>query len=255
MIEPELLFKCRCLAEDIAVVEVPCGLELSNEEMKAINAEWRELLKSSKAQGIQLWDSLAYRLENIDEIRSGSMILHLGTFSYSTLRSLIRRLENGQLNQSQYPLGAGCVGLIQTSDGYWILARRSSYVTNPGKVAIIGGSLIKSEKIIASGRDIESALFEEIQEEIGVDSTNIISNYVVGMILSHHANFAVIFETRLDLTKDQVQHQFDRHDCLEMDELVFFTDSQEIQSYRDKNINLDRYLDFFSELFMPTTDF
>lgn len=107
--------------------------------------------------------------------------------------------------------------------------------------------------MITCGADIERALFDEIKEEIGISSEYIQSNYVIGMVMSYHDFFVVVFETKLDLSKDQVLAQFDKHLDLEMDELVFAKDISKIDSLREKNVDLDMYVEFFSDLFMPTT--
>jgi hypothetical protein len=123
------------------IVHTKSSLKLNDTDKKLVDTNWHKFLEEAQSKGFQPWDGTYYRIENIQDISSGSKEIYLSTIKFSEVIGL---QDNTNLSQKPTRLLANNIetgSLILTTDGFFIFGVRNSNSTSISKIDLIGGGL------------------------------------------------------------------------------------------------------------------
>ena len=200
------------------VVHTESSLKLNDIEKNIIDTHWQEFLQKAKSKGAKQWDGTFYRIENIQNIISGSKELIFSTIKYSQARgikddpNILTKFQTNDISTTS---------LIRTIDGYFIFGVRNSNSMSKSRIDLIGGGLQESELVVNSFSDIFKNELKEIQEEIGLKEKEITNIDGIGIIQSKLSNVLFVFFTQLNKSRSEVLDIFIKNDDDEMVGLDF----------------------------------
>lgn len=184
-------------------------------------AEWERILQKAHADGLKPWDGIYYRLENIDEVRNGSRKIKLSTVRYSQIRAFQRLKVSEKYTPEFFTYHISTVGPVITKDGFYVFGFREKTL-NANQTTFIGGGLQPDEIKVEKGEDIETNMFKEIKEELGIDKKYIKTSKLIKIInVIERMNAFLIFEIELELTKEEVEMYYDKLEDKEHESLLF----------------------------------
>ena len=204
-----------------AIVHTKSSLNLNAFEKKLVDTNWQKFVEKAQSKGFQPWDGTYYRMENIQDITSGSRKLELSTIKFSQVIGL---QDNTHLFQKPTRLLANNIetgSLILTTDGYFIFGVRNSNSTSICKIDLIGGGLQENEIIVNNFSDFFKNEIKEIREETGLRNNDITNIQGIGIVQSCYSNVLFIFLTKLNKSKSRVKEIFHDREDDEMVELEF----------------------------------
>jgi hypothetical protein len=204
------------------VVHTQSSLNLNDNERDIVTTNWQKLLDQAKTKGVQQWDGTFYRMENIQDLISGSKELKFSTMKYSEVRAL---KDDPTLSKKFRANNISTSSLIKTSDNYFIFGVRNINSMSKSKVDLIGGGLQESELVVNTFSDVFKNEFKEIKEETGLTEKDILSMQGIGILQSGRSNVLFVFFTKLKKSKDEVEKIFSKNNDDEMDGLEFIEES------------------------------
>lgn len=218
MITPSLVLKKTFNPEEITIVKKNKTNRLIDKslEQKAKIA-WEKIFQESNEE---FWDGTCYRLDNIEEVKKGSLNFEISTIKYSLVIGYKEISKENKLAPEQYSNHISTGGLIKTTDDIYIFGNKSEDLKNP-QISLIGGGLQEDELKVNSGRDIERNLFKEIKEEINLSKQDVLSNKIIGILMSGSSGIIIVFETTLNISSQQVLENFKKRSDKEIKSLVF----------------------------------
>lgn len=213
----EIIYKFRNQSCDFAIniVESQYSFQCGSDSLVKI---WEDIKAQSRTRGVEIWDGLYYRLENLDELQTGSRVLKLGTIRYSTVRSLIEYRKKNTILKADFPNHLNTGALVRTSDGFYLFGKKKA--KDSFCVDLIGGGLQESELKVRSGEDLARNMLKELKEEVNLDSGLIKNNEIVGFVLADTMSVVILFEMELKVSLDEVFRQFNSREDFEFVDLV-----------------------------------
>ncbi len=218
MITPSIILKKTFAPEEINIIkksETNRSID-KNLEQKAKMA-WKEILKESNEN---LWDGTCYRLDNIEEVKNGSLNFEISTIKYSLVIGYKEISKENKLATEQYSNHISTGGLIKTSDDIYIFGNKNEDLKNP-QISLIGGGLQEDELEVNSGMDIQRNLFKEIKEEINLSEQDVLRSKIIGILMSGSSGIIIVFETILKISSQLVLEKFKKRCDEEIKSLVF----------------------------------
>lgn len=219
--------------------------EIDLELEEKIKEKWKDVLKDANQKGLTPWDGRYYRLENINEIRSGEKVLKISdAMSYSILRGAQALNVSEDYPENFHTLQISSITFLKTSDNLVVFGKRENTL-NSSKITPIGGGLQPDELKVNSIDDIYKNVEKEILEEVGVDKEHIKSNELIGLIrVKDRMQILFLFSSNIDLIKNEVQTSFENsgteHDSLD------FVHVTELNEYLKDKVE---YLQVFNKLY------
>lgn len=213
------------------IVHTASSLKLEDIDKTLISANWQKFLKKAESKGSKQWDGTFYRMENIQDIVSGSKQLTFSTIKFSQVRGI---KDDPSLATKFRANNTGTNSLIRTADGYFIFGVRNSNSMSKSKVDLIGGGLQKSELPVNNFSDVFKNEFKEIYEETGLTKEDITGMKGIGIVQSGKSNVLFAFFTQLNKTKSEVQEIFSKNNDDEMSELEFVEENVLTEYLKDK---------------------
>ncbi|MBL4631141.1 MAG: hypothetical protein JKY14_08265 [Paraglaciecola sp.] len=229
---------------DFEIVISRSNLNLSPLE-NILNNIWSEVLEDSKRNGNEVWDGLYYRLENIDELKNGSMELKLSTVPYSTVRSLIKLNQTHDLDNKYFPYHINTGALISTKDDFFVFGEKE----NSGGdtfIDLIGGGLQKDELTVHQAIDIRDNILKEAFEEAHITKEFIELVNLNSIVLTNTMSIFIIFNLKLNIDRNQLALEFNKRTDEELSGLQFL-DENEVNQF-STNKNLYSYLTIVPDL-------
>ena len=205
------------------ILHTKSSLKLKDFDKNLIEANWQKFLKKAESKGSKQWDGTFYRMENIQDIISGSKVLIFSTIKFSQLRGI---KDDPTLSAKFKANNISTTSLIRTTDGYFIFGVRNNNSMSKSKVDFIGGGLQESELPVNNFSDVFKNEFKEIYEEIGLTEKDITSIKGIGIVQSGKSNVLFAFFTQLNKSKSEVQEIFSESNDDEMSELEFIQEKQ-----------------------------
>ncbi|MBB1294617.1 NUDIX hydrolase [Pseudoalteromonas sp. SR41-4] len=230
--------------EDFEVVISSSELNLTPYENN-LNNIWDEVLEESKNSGVEVWDGLYYRLENIAELKSGSMQLRLSTVRYSTVRSLMKLSRTHDLDDKYFPYHINTGALISTKDDFFVFGEKAN--SNDDKfIDLIGGGLQKDELAVHTAIDIRDNILKEAFEEANITQEFVELINLNSIVLTNTMSIFIIFNIKLNINREQLAIEFDNRTDEELSGLRFF-DKNEVNQFSSNN-NVYPYLTIVPDL-------
>jgi len=190
---------------------------------EAAKTEWETILKKAHADGMNPWDGIVYRLDNLDEVKNGSIEFKLSTVRYSQLRAFQKLKVSENYPPEYHTLHMGTLGIVKTSDGFYVFGFREKSL-NSSQVTFIGGALQEDELDVLSGDDIKQNMYKELKEETNISPEEVGNIKIIKIIRAiERMNIFILFSLDLNLTKDEVQEHYESIEDKEHDKLVFVT--------------------------------
>lgn len=242
MNNPKILSDKPFKEDTYTIVHTKSSLKLNNLERKLVEANWQIFLKKAKSKGFQPWDGTYYRMENIQDIISGSKVLTLSTIKFSQVRGI---KDDPRLSSKFRANNISTTSLIRTADGYFIFGVRNSNSMSKSKVDLIGGGLQESELVVNNFSDVFKNEIKEIKEETGLAEKDITSLEGIEIVQTIRSNVLFIFLTKLNKSKDAVEKIFSKNIDDEMSELKFIQE-KELEEYLE---DLGDYRSLVAELY------
>ncbi len=213
---------------DIKIEHVDSSLKLTTSQIQAIEGNWQKIISESKLKGIKVWDAVTYRFESINTSKN---IISLSTVNYRTRRGL-EKINYKILPSSLQPNSQGLfiASLIQTNDGDYILGNKKTIDKSEfANIELIGGICSPEEVIINSGKDLETVILKEIEEEIGVSRNFVNNTSILGITIGKHTNVGVISNTQLNLSNQELLDLFHAKSDEEIESLIFVNKTKLIE--------------------------
>ena len=220
MIEPKILLCCNIKEDQLFIEdEVSSSLQTNDAIAKSIDSLWRIKQKEAALQGRKLWNSVAYRLEHFRLVGS-NLYLQFSTIEYKEFIALRAVEMLPTLGENYYPKFVFVTSLIHTSDDKYVFGKAGKSYTDLD-TDTIGGGVIKSEGTVTKGSELFNVLYREFKEEINLDSSDIISSSLRGIMLSPWYGIGCFFYTQLCIPSTRVMENFLQSNDDEIQELVF----------------------------------
>jgi hypothetical protein len=200
----------------IQVAVVPSSRIIVPELEQQFDVLWEEQTKLAKQQGKTLFNSINYRYESFD-----NHLLCVSEIDYKIIHLL-------RLNKDKLPVGGtiqtlGCNvavgGYLITADEYFVFAEPSGNTMNTSAFDFVGG-LYEQDKN-GNQLSLSELYLKEIYEEAGIFKDNITSIQTIGLIQNSRGTVVVINYAICNLTKDEIQAQFDLQHDHELKSLLF----------------------------------
>lgn len=207
--------------ESFEVVFSNSSLNLSAYE-NTLTGYWNDVIEDSNKAGIEVWDGLYYRLENIDELINGAMQLQLSTVPYSTVRSLIKlKQSHNTLDSSYFSYHINTGALISTSDDLFVFGQKTR-LSGTQFIDLIGGGLQKDELTVKQVADIKNNILKEAFEEANISSSMIDWVNLNSFVLTNTMSVIILFNIKLNVDKSQLLKAFESRVENELSGLEFF---------------------------------
>lgn len=203
-----------------------------------------ELMEAWKKRGLDVFDGIFYRLDNIDQLNSGSKIIEMSTINYSLTMGYKELAKIHKLDKRQYTLHISVGSMLKTTDQKYIFGIRGK-TNHDTNVDLVGGCLLKSEKTINRGKDVENHILKEIKEETNIDQDDIAENKFLGMLIGDSMSIIFIFETKLKVNSKDCIKIFNNHHDKELSDLLFI----DIEKVTDFLKNQPSYRKILHKLF------
>ncbi len=179
-----------------------------------IDAEWQSFSERKLSEGKMIWDATTYRLDKIAQ-NEGGVKLFLSEISFAKrigARPFLKELN--KLGERYHPQGISVVGIIQTSDGQFVLGHMTMKTLAENEFDVIGGVLSKDETPIESSVDIFGALLLEMQEEINIGREFVEEMYLRSIIQTERVQACFVFCAKLNINANEVHRRFIPNDEL-----------------------------------------
>ncbi len=204
----KIIFKGKLLPTNISIENVPSSRKIDQKLENLCNEKWNGLMMDAKMTGKSLWNSETYRLEMCLQ-KNGILFLKMATIPFSIrlgMNSFVHLVEELGLDYAAMGMFTSC--FIKTADEKYIFIEKSDkYVTNK-KYAFVGGVLSKTEKVLSGGEDLFGEVFKEMEEEIGVEQTDVDSNVLTRVYITENFNACILFEVKLNKTYSEIVKKF-----------------------------------------------
>jgi 8-oxo-dGTP pyrophosphatase MutT (NUDIX family) len=203
------------------IVHTKSSLDLKASEKKLVDTNWHKFLTEAQSKGFQPWDGTYYRMENIQDIASGSKEIYLSTIKYSQVRGLKHNVNKSLKSTKFQANNVDTASLILTNDDFFVFGVRNCNSPSISKMDLIGGGLQENEFVVKDFSDIFKNVLKEIEEETGLTVNDIKIIQGIGIVHSCYSNVLFVFFTKLNKCRTQVQKIFSNNDDDEMVELEF----------------------------------
>lgn len=206
---------------------------------------WSEIKKESYKSGKEVWDSIVYRLNNI-EVRNDAIRLHLGTIPFST-RLALNQCTNDliTLGEGYHPMALYTSVFVKTKDNYYVFIEKSDKLHSNRRTSFVGGILSKSEKIVNNGQDLFESVRNELVEELGLDIDKLRRFRMLGGFINRTLNVCLLFKCNLSLGMKDVEKAFCVNHEQEVDKLIFMKDIKKKHFFLD-NFDQAEYIEFLN---------
>ncbi len=181
-----------------------------------------EKTQTAKSLGKPMRDATKYRMKSLDYL---DWVLcfdlqHIGYKNTSQAKFVIEDIE-GLLWEDAYTMQVYTNSLIQTTDGYFLFWERSAKYLNRTQwdIDFIGWSLDQVEWRTLESKDIYKSLLLELQEEMWIESDNVLDCNLIAVNRSKWMHCWLLFDIKLNLTKDEVMAKFHKNTDNEMQNL------------------------------------
>jgi predicted NUDIX family NTP pyrophosphohydrolase len=219
------------LDEILVNLRIPAGkVEIENQSessakvpplySEALEDHWAEIVEYKNSIGTRIWNSDLYRLEDF-KLKGEKLLLKVSTVETKAVLVFCRFCQKHEFHEMYWPKNMFVAGIVETSDSVCLFGRLSGKTLGgKGKVDMLGGALSKQEIALAGGRDLETALLDEFNEEFGVTVDQVESCWLRGLVLSEVMSIGVIFEIKLGITHAEVLECFEQTNDDELSDFV-----------------------------------
>ena len=173
---------------------------------RQLESIWEERIKRAKENGQNCYNGNSYRLNSIQE-RDGKVMLDFGIIEYKIRDGLIAIPEYYNLPQEYWRKGCFSSASIKTSDDRYLMAELSGKSMNPNKVDLIGG-VMETNIGMKTGDDIFQSLYNELEEEAGIEKKDIQESYLQTVYLASGTNVGLYFEIVLHVSSEELLERF-----------------------------------------------
>lgn len=173
---------------------------------------WNEELARAASQGKKLWDSKLYRVENISTDADNNLNIAFSQINYSIRKSLSKFTDDITRLGLDYS-ASGCFSsiFVKTKDNKLLFIEKSSKYVTSKKNSFVGGIMSVDEMDINNVADLFFSAEKEIEEELGVPISHIVSDDLVAVFRNANYNYCFLYSTLLDLTFDEVVQKFNEN--------------------------------------------
>ena len=221
-IKPKVLLEGKLLPENISITVSESNLILTDEIEKRIKEIWEEKLVESRERGKEIFNGNSYRLNSWD-YENKKLELDLAIFDYKHRLGLVTLIEQGEIDETKYVQGGCSVGAtVKTSDDFYVLVKLSGKSMNNNTIEMLGG-MAETETPFSGGNFLFDVLYQELEEEACVGKGDIESCWLRGFFSGTAAHYGFYFETRLNITAEEVAVKFADNSDVDVDSLLFFT--------------------------------
>lgn len=199
---------------------------------------WQEMLLDAKKKKKELWNSEIYRFESVI-IKDGIINLKISTIPFSIVLPINKKIRaDKDFDTKLAPLSMFTSCFVRTIDNKYIFLKKSDKYYSTKKISFIGGTLSKTEKIIATGYDLFNEAKKEIKEEIGLNDSDIANLVLKGGYVTENFGFCMLFEAVLSCDFNTAKNKFKLNSDGEGLDIIG-VDDEELNRYTD--ISLDEF--------------
>jgi len=192
----------------------PANIQVKIDELR------NEKIQTAKSLGKEpMRDATKYRMKSLN-YEDWVLCFDLQYIWYKNVSQAKFVLEDIDrlLWEDGYTMQVYTNSLIQTTDGYFLFGERSAKYLNRTQwdIDFIGWSLDQVKWKILEPKDIYESLLCELQEEIWIESDNVLDCNLIAVNRSKWMHCWLLFDTKLNLTKDEAMTKFNKNTDNEM---------------------------------------
>ena len=188
---------------------------------------WQEKVKTAKEKGQNCYNGISYRLNSITE-QGTKVVLDFGTLEYKVRDGLIAIPQYYNLPEDYYRKGCFSCASIKTSDDRYLMVELSGKSLNKNGVDLIGG-IMETNVSMESGKSIFQSLYNELEEEAGIEEKDMQESYLQTIYLASGTNVAFYFEITLNISSRELLERFKGNKDADIKSLCIYTKEEYIE--------------------------
>jgi hypothetical protein len=168
-----------------------------------IDAIWCEAQVTYKDK---IWNGVNYRLDKIEN-ENGVPIIFISEEDYKN--NYASKLLADEIKKLQFNERLNCLyisTLLETRDSYFVLGNTAALGIHGRTTALLGGILNKDEMILTSGAALESYIYKELEEELGINLECIVRSEGLGIYEMPTMRIGIFAHTQLTLTSEEFRN-------------------------------------------------
>ena len=169
---------------------------------------WQEKLAQARERGVVLFDAPLFRLHKAILTSDGRLQLQVGDTSYKAYVTTRTEAFASRHKRPELANPLAVCSVVETSDGYILLDKRTGVDVYEGRYHVIGGFFERERDIFEGSHlpDAFGAIRREIWEETGIQADDINEQYCLGVVHDLHVLHAELcFLTRLHISLQEIE--------------------------------------------------
>jgi len=234
MIKPKLLTKGNFIAEDIIVSVHPSSLVIHDSVKKDIEDIWSEKIKEAEEKNLNLYNGNSYRLNSFKE-EDGKIYLDFGIIDFKTRFGLREVLPKIDFDETMYRNGCYVGATVKTSNDKYLMITLSGKSMNRNVNDVLGG--VMETNIKMDSEYIFNVLYTELNEEAGIEESDIKSMILKAIYQGMYTNIGFYFETELLISSDEILQRFKSNVDVDVAEIEVYSYDEYLEVLKNHNEN------------------
>ena len=201
-----------------------------------IEEAWLNMKKKADESGKICYNGISYRLNSLYQ-NGDKLVLDFGTLEYKIRDGLIAIPEYFELPEEYYRKGCFTCASVKTSDDKYLMVELSGKSMNYSNIDLIGG-VMETNVGMKNGDDIFESLYNELEEEAGINKGDIKESYLQTIYLAQGTNVALYFEITLNILSLEILERFKNNKDADIKSLCVFTRKEYLDALKNhKSLN------------------
>jgi hypothetical protein len=234
MITPKLLVKGNFTFDNLIVSVSSSNLVLLDSVKNDIEKIWEKKLKEAKEKNLNLYNGETYRLNSLKE-ENGKVYLDFAILDFKTRFGLRRVLPKIDFDETMYRNGCYVGATVKTSDDKYLMVKLSGKSMNRNTNDVLGG--VMETNIEMNSEYIFNVLHTELQEEAGVEKSEIKNTILKGIYQGMYTNIGFYFETELSISSDEILRRFELNTDVDVAGIEVYSYREYLKVLKNHNEN------------------
>lgn len=224
---------------DLVVSVTESNRKIKPEIENQIETVWQNMQKMAEEKGKICYNGISYRLNSL-ELKEDKVILDFGTFEYKVRDGLIAIPEYFDLPEEYWRKGCFTNASVKTSDEKYLMVELSGKSMNRFTVDLIGG-IMDTTIGMSTGQDIFASLYNELQEEAGINQEDIKESYLQTIYIAQRTNIGFYFELTLRVPSNDLLERFKKNNDPDIKSICVYEREEYLETLK-KHTGLDKQL-------------
>jgi hypothetical protein len=221
-------------SNDLIVSVSPSNLLILDSVKKDITEIWEAKLKESEEKNLNLYNGDTYRLNSIKE-KNGKVYLDFAILDFKTRFGLREALPKIDFDETMYRNGCYVGATVKTLDDKYLMIKLSGKSMNRNTNDVLGG--VMETNIEMNSEYIFNVLHTELQEEAGVEESEIKNTFLKAIYQGMYTNIGFYLEAELLISSDEVLQRFESNVDVDVAEIEVYTYIEYLEVLKNHNEN------------------